>query len=168
MNRLPRRIELIANICVIAAALLLILTVGRFALRQRSSKPPPNPAIAKGTQLHLPGLNWSATQTLVLVLSAECKYCTASASFYRSLVNQAAGPATTRIVAVLPQSPNEAKQYLEKLNLTVDNTYQVSPSSLGIRGMPTLILVDGRGVVIESWEGQLPPTAEREVIAYVQ
>jgi thioredoxin family protein len=168
MNRLPRRIELIANICVIAAALLLIITVGRFALRQGSSKPPPNPAIAKGTQLHLPGLNWSATQTLVLVLSAECKYCTASAPFYRSLVNQAAGPATTRIVAVLPQSPNEAKQYLDQLNLTIDYTYQVSPSSLGIRGTPTLILVDGSGVVIESWEGQLPPFAEREVVAYVK
>lgn len=168
MNRLPRRIELIANFCVIAAALVLVFTVVRLALRQRSSKPPPSPAIAKGVQLHLPGLNWSATQTLLLVLSAECKYCTASAPFYRSLVNQAAGSATTRIVAILPQSPDDAKQYLEKLNLTVVNTYQVSPASVGIRGTPTLILVDGRGVVIESWEGQLPPSAEREVVAYVK
>jgi thioredoxin-related protein len=168
MKRFPRRIELIANFCVIAAALLLIFTVVRFALRQRSSQPPPKAAIAKGAQLHVPGLNWSATQTLVLVLSTECKYCTASALFYRRLVNQAAGSATTKIVAVLPQSPEEAKQYLDQLNLRIDYTYQVSASSLGIRGTPTLILVDGKGVVIESWEGQLPPFAEREVVAYVK
>jgi hypothetical protein len=104
----------------------------------------------------------------VLVLSAACKYCTASAPFYRRLVSQGALTHGTRFVAILPQAPNESREYLAKLEVKIDDLMQAAPASVGAKGTPTLILVNASGVVIQSWEGLLPFNAETEVLAQVK
>jgi thioredoxin-related protein len=169
MKRVAERLELVTNICVIGAVLVFVFSVGWFALRQRSSTRTPSSSIKNGTRLTISEWDWSISpQTLVLVLSANCKYCTASAPFYRRLVSQGALTHSTRFVAILPQAPNESKEYLAKQEVRIDDLRQAPPASVGATGTPTLILVNGSGVVIHSWEGLLPPNAETEVLTYVK
>lgn len=168
MTKLLRRVELITNLFVICAALVFVCSVGWLALRHWSSIPVRHSSIEKGTRLTIPGHDWTTGgQTLVLVLSTDCKYCTASASFYRRLIGEGLTH-NTRFVAVLPQSPDESREYLAKLKIQFDDLEQAVPLSLGAKGTPTLILVNPSGVVIQSWEGQLPLNAENEVLAYVK
>lgn len=167
MKRVAAKVERIANACIIAAALIFVFVLGRAVVSYRHSAIPRQSSIEKGIKL-LPDRDWSLSpHTLVLVLSADCKYCKASAPFYRRLVAQTS-PSNTKLLALLPQSPDESKKYLADLQIKVDDVKQMAPVSVGAKGTPTLILIDANGVVIRSWEGLLPPDAESEVLASVK
>jgi len=47
----------------------------------------------------------------------------------------------------------------------VDQVRQVSLGTIGVRGTPTILLVDGKGVVTKLWTGKLQAQAEDEVLA---
>ena len=167
MKRATAKVELIANACIIAAVFAFIFSVAHAVLRSRQAASAPQSSIVNGSTLAL-SHNWSdSTQTLVLVLSADCKYCTASAPFYRRLVEQTSFSRRTKLLALFPQSPTESQKYMSGLNLKINDVKQMSPASLGAKGTPTLILVNANGVVIRSWEGLLPPDTQLEVLASV-
>ncbi|HUL72982.1 MAG TPA: hypothetical protein VLT86_07760, partial [Vicinamibacterales bacterium] len=57
-------------------------------------------------------------------------------------------------------------QYLADEGLAVDQVVHVSPddlSALKVRGLPTLVLVDSRGVVRGIWEGRLSKIDEQQL-----
>ena len=169
MKRLVLRIDRIVNTCVIAAALVFVFSVGWVALRHRSTLRNPSTSIENGTKITIPGRDWSSSrQTLVLVLSVNCKYCTASAPFYRRLASQALEAHSTRLMAIFPQATKVSSEYLAELDVNLVDVQQIAPSSVGAKGTPTLILVNASGFVIQSWEGLLPPSAETEILAYVK
>jgi len=112
----------------------------------------------------LPGVDWSKNEkTLVVAISSSCHFCTESAAFYRDI------RARTRIhtIAVLPQSVNEGRNYLNNLGVQVDEVLQAPLSSIDVSGTPTLILVGRDGTVIRTWLGKLPPELEKEVFLSV-
>lgn len=147
------RIQVVANICVVAAAFLFILSIGWTFLRHSSVSRLPHSSIHEGTRLTLSDWNWSVSRrTLLLVLSTRCKYCTANALFYRRLVNQTLLTKNTNLIAVLPQTIKESEEYFARLDIKIDIVRQAVPASLGAKGTPTLILVDSNGTVIDSWE----------------
>jgi hypothetical protein len=83
MSSLPKKVELLANIAIIIVAILLgVVLVNRYLL---PASPEPNAAqaavqIKPGMKLSFPDVNWEKSRkTLLLVLSTNCKYCTASA-----------------------------------------------------------------------------------------
>jgi hypothetical protein len=118
-----------------------------------------------GKSISLPDTDWKrGDQTLVLVLSTGCHFCTESASFYKELVQKRAKQGNTRLVAVLPQPVDASRKYLSDLGIAVDDVRQLPPNSLGVRGTPTLLLVNKDGVVTDSWRGKLSPDKELEVM----
>ncbi|MGZ8842543.1 MAG: hypothetical protein ACXW18_02705 [Pyrinomonadaceae bacterium] len=139
MNRLGRKIELVANVCIIAFAIVIgVILVKRFLLKSPSNTSQVS-AIAAGTKIDLPGMDWSKNdKTLLLILSTRCKYCSASAPFYQKLANETA-PRSVRLVAVLPESVDLGRNYLKDLNVHIDDVKQTEPSLLGVRATPTLI-----------------------------
>jgi len=162
------RIELAANICVLAAAVLFVVSVSWWFLRQYSSRRTPPSSIQAGTRLTLPDVEWSINRcTLVLFLSTDCKYCTANTPLYRRLVERAALTHTS-LVAVFPQTITDGEQYLMQHEIRIDTVRQVAPAALGVTGTPTLIMVDDRGTVIRSWQGMIPAQAEKDVLALVK
>lgn len=168
-KRVAERIQVVANMCVIAAALVFILSIAWIVLKHSSSSHAPRSSIQNGTKITLPDLNWSLSQqTLLLVLSTTCKYCTASAPFYRRLVNQVSLTNGTRLIAVFPQDINESQEYFARLDIKIHTLRQALPASLGAKGTPTLLLVDNNGTVIRSWEGVVPPAVETEILASVK
>ena len=74
----------------------------------------------------------------------------------------------TQLVALVPQAAEEGQAYLRRLGVDVDDVRQVSLGSMGLSGTPTLILVDGDGVVSDVWVGALTTDKESEVISQLR
>jgi hypothetical protein len=166
-----KKLELLANLAIIAIVLLLgIVLAKQYLLRSTPPALPAAPAEARilpGTKLELPGIDWTQSQqTLVLVLSEGCRYCTESAGFYQRLAKEKAkGEGSPRLIAVLPQEVGQGQAYLNQLGVAVDEVRQSRMSAIGVRGTPTLILVDNQGAVKESWLGKLSEATEADVMA---
>jgi hypothetical protein len=171
-------LERLANLGIIVVSVLAAATLIRDLQRDRPSASSPtqgqaqaqarprSPALpVTGTAVSMPGIDWAGQeQTLVLVLSTTCRYCTNSAEFYKRVIAESERHRRTRLVAVFPQSQSEALTYLSRLGLTFGTVLQAPPAALGLNGTPTLLLVDRRGKVVRGWNGQLPQAREAEVI----
>ena len=164
---LDKRVQRLGNVCIIGAGVVLILSLGLFIFRYWSfvnSHPTPIPP---GTKMNLPARDWSLhRQTLLLVLSTECKYCTASAPFYRRLAAESTGK--TAVVVVAAQPHFQTREYLHKLGISLHDIRQIPPESINIKATPALVLINSDGIVIESWQGQLPRRWEDEVISRIR
>lgn len=168
MSSFYRRIELIANVAIIVVALLLATALAKRVFFARPS-PGGGPAAAResiqpGMKVSLPGFDWTGKdEHVVLVLQKGCHFCSDSAPFYQRLARAAAGRPDLELVAALPQEVDIARQYLDGLQVSIADVRQVSLADLGVRGTPTLLLVDKTGTVTDIWVGRLPPEKEGEV-----
>jgi hypothetical protein len=68
---------------------------------------------------------------------------------------------------VLPQARDVATRFLNGLGVGVAEVVQAAVRDVGVRGTPTLLLVDRRGMVLRTWVGRLAPERESEVLAAV-
>lgn len=173
MTSIFKKVELAANIAIIIVAVLLALVlVKNYLLQPNSLQSSPkavtnsHQGVETGSKINLSDIDWQKNrQTLLFVLSTTCHFCSESAPFYQQLVKERGD---TRIVAVLPQSISEGKDYLNKLGVPVDDIKQASLSSMAVRGTPTLILVDNNGTIKDSWVGKLPDGEESKVLNRVR
>lgn len=164
-GNLSRRLEVAANVAILVVAVLICAALVKTYLLGPAKPQQQSPAPAVGSKVSVPDVEWGKNgRTLVLVLQKGCHFCAESAPFYQRLVRDTAGREGLRLVAVLPQQAEEGRQYLKELGVPIDDVRQVSPNDLGVRGTPTLLLVDGSGAVTDSWVGQLPPDKEAEVL----
>lgn len=171
-DNILKKTELLANIAIIMVAVLLGgVLVKRYLLSSEDAYDSQNNVlrIAAGSKVSLPEVDWAKSdQTLLLILSKGCHFCSESAPFYQRLVRDTSGRGDVRLVAVLPQDVNEGKKYLNELGVPISEIKQSTLESIGVGGTPTLILVDNKGVVTESWVGKLPPDKESEVLNRLQ
>jgi len=168
-DALLRRIELVANVSIIVVALVICGALVKRFLIKTASAPNEVPGVSAGTKLNLTDVDWAKNgRTLLLVLSTNCKFCSAGAPFYQHLATRAESTNTTKLMAVLPQELEQSRQYLKSLNVSIDEVKQTQPASLGVRATPTLILINNSGVVIHSWVGQLSSDKEAEVLKQLQ
>ena len=70
-----------------------------------------------------------------------------------------------KLLALLSQDKADAEEFLSKGGVRVDDVRQVALDSMGVRGTPTLLLVDEAGTVTDTWEGKLPADQEGQVLA---
>ena len=163
-----KKIELLANIAIIIAAVLLVaLAINKFFL---SPKRAPLDQVAAhlkaGDKVTLPGFDWTRSErTLVMALSVNCHYCTESAPFYQHLTAEVSKHPNTHLLSVLPQTTEAGRKYLSELGITIEDVRQVPLNAVGVAGTPTLILVDKEGTVKRVWVGKLPVSAQSEVIS---
>lgn len=169
MTYILKKIELLANISIIVVAILLSTILVKSYL-WKSNLPPGNsrtatasqPQIEIGKEINLPDVDWRKNgKTLLLALSTTCHFCTESGPFYQRIVKE---HGVTQLVVLIPQQIDEGHQYLKKLGVEIEQVRQVSTDAIGLSGTPTLILVDSKGAVINSWVGKLPPSEEAEVL----
>lgn len=112
------------------------------------------------------GVDWKKNhRTLVLAISTTCHYCKDSVPFYRKL---GATGTDVKMVAVLPQPVIEGQQYLGGAGVHVDEVRQVPLNTLGVRGTPTLLLVNDAGVVMDVWVGKLQSDQETQVLTALE
>jgi Redoxin len=161
---LARITEVAANIAIVVVAVVVVAVLAKQYLWPRQPPKAP-PGIAAGTKLSIADVDWAHNgATLIVALQKGCHFCSESAPFYQRLVNDTKDKTGVKIVAVLPQPFDDARQYLDSIKVPIADVKQEQLSTFGVKGTPTLILVDAHGVVTDSWVGRLPPERETEVI----
>jgi len=134
-------------------------------LKASASPRPMIQGALEGSFLQVSDINWRLSkQTLVLVLREGCHFCSDSAEFYRRLAKACGPRSNTKLVTVLPGSLEDSRRYLNDLRVPIVEVRQSSLNKVNVRGTPTLLLVNDKGVVTKSWVGQLLPDKETEVI----
>src|SRR5690242_13969812 len=88
----------------------------------------------------------------------------ASAPEVPNYQKQGAGGTDVKLAAVQPQPVAEAQRYLIGGRVHVDDIKQISLNTLGVRGAPTLLLVNDVGVVTDVWVGKLQLDQEVQVL----
>jgi hypothetical protein len=122
-----------------------------------------------GRKLNIAGSNWNrARLNAVIALSPTCKYCQASLPFYRRLSTAVHKGGSTTALVVFSSAPRAATEaWLKDEGLMFDQLVQVPFGDLGIRGTPTILLVDSDGKVTKVFDGRLSPDSEEDLIATV-
>ena len=158
MRNTRANLELVAQIAIAIASIVVAgVLVKRHVFAPQSR--PNVPQISAGEKLNVPNVDWEKNKkSLVFFLRKGCVYCTASAPFYRELVTEASKKNVTSI-AILPQSLDDAREYLKSLNLPIENVQTGSFSSYKVNGTPTVMFVDRHGRIRNVWFGAAP---ERE------
>jgi len=110
-------------------------------------------SIGAGERLNVPNVDWAQNKkSLVFFLKKDCPYCTSSAGLYRQLVADAT-KRNVKCLAVFPNTPEEARKYLQYLELPIDNVYTGPLGASKISGTPTVVFVDEGGIVKSVWIG---------------
>ena len=148
---LTKKVELVANVAIIVVALAVgVALYKNYFTKNPPNSPPVNNQVSKGTKVALADVDWGKTdQTLVLALSAECRFCTESAPFYQHLIREKAGSKSFELIAVLPQPESRGREYLKNLGVDIEQVKQAEPRTFGVQGTPTLLLVNKNGEVID-------------------
>jgi AhpC/TSA family. len=148
-------IELAAQVAI---AIAVVVTAG--ILVKRTIFPGASfanlPRISTGEHLSIPNVDWGQNKkTLVFFLKKDCAYCTSSAPFYQQLIAEAS-KRNVKCLAVLPNTPDEARKYLQYLELPIENIQTGSLAAYKISGTPTVLFVDDAGIVRSAWFGAQP------------
>jgi hypothetical protein len=162
MKNMGKKVEVTANIAIIMVAIMIgVVFVQKYFPRDKSREAIATPL---GEKVAIPNVEWGQKKkTVILALQEGCRYCSDSASFYQQLAKEAEKRAI-QIVAVLPQPVEKSESYLESLKIPINTIRQASFPSIGIRGTPTILLVDTEGKVTDSWVGKLSLDKEKEVL----
>jgi thioredoxin-related protein len=99
----------------------------------------------------------------VLVLSTKCRFCARDADFYRQL--SARRDARHRLIAVFPAGELEARTYLQRLGIVVDEVVDSDLSRFGASATPTVIVADGDRKVSKAWVGALAGDSRADVLS---
>jgi thioredoxin-related protein len=170
-EKLTKRLEMGAYAAIIVMALITsAVLVNKYFLTKgvKMVSDQQTPPIRKGERVSIPNQDWEKNgRTLLLALSTNCKFCTESAPFYRRLVAETASAKNLHIAAIFPQSVEESRTYLSNLGVAVADVQQLSGQSLEVRATPTLILLNEKGAVLESWTGKVSASDEQAVVATV-
>jgi hypothetical protein len=160
-------LERVANVFVVVgvAAFLVIAVRGHLFKPDSRSKSPAAVAEAlRGKTVQVSGLNFPrAKSSVLLVISTTCHFCQESLPFYRSLSNEVRGRAD--ILAILPQSQQEAATFLKAAQVDITQIATASPSQIGVTGTPTMLLLDPNGKVEDVWLGRLDEAQQAQVLS---
>ncbi len=161
-NKIYAGIDLVI---VLTAVILCLIVVKKYF---PGAKPTLLSAPAVGAKILLPGVDWSSgRETMLLVLRADCHFCTESAPFYRRLVDKVSGHPNFQLIAVMPQTPADARKYLDSVNVSISDVKQSTLPGVSISGTPTLLLLDDRGVVTAAWAGLLSRDQENRILSRI-
>jgi hypothetical protein len=182
IENLSKKIEICAHVGIILMTFLVgyvvirlstvsetLTTISEATLARPNSNAPARRILAPGMKMSMSGIDWeNNNRTLLLVLTSSCKPCKESASFYKKIIEELRSIKNVRLVAVLPQGGMQGvasgEKYLHEMGLMIDEVMQVTPGSVGVAGLPALILADNTGTVENVWIGRLPSDKEVEVI----
>jgi hypothetical protein len=169
------KFDKLANISVIVAAIAVCTGV---IYDRYGSGPQSRPAVVDlrqrliGKQLSLPnssGGKPATAATLVLVGSKTCHFCADSMPFYSRLASlRPRGADDMKVIAAFPaghETYEETMGLFAAHGVTPDGAEPVNFTAIGVMSTPTVILLDGSGIVKDLWVGKLPESGQNKVIA---
>src|ERR1051326_1035090 len=142
---LRANIELAAQVAIALAVLVVAGVLLKRTVFPGQANVIAMPRINAGERISIPNVDWAQNKkSLVFFLKKDCPYCTSSAPLYRQLI-QEASKRNVKCVAFLPNSPEEARKYLQYLELAIENIQTGPLAGYKITGTPTVMFVDESG-----------------------
>jgi len=105
-----------------------------------------------------------ATLTVVIFLSGTCDACRLSLPFHRAL-RAAAEAAGLRVVTALTALNDDPASYAAAEQLRATDVVRFDFRGSRLQRVPTILLIDPQGVVVEMKEGVLPNDEQHALIA---
>jgi len=154
---------------VILAGVVIHMAVSSWAqdaaMTSVSARPP---LYAEGERIPaVAGVNFAAfDRTLLVVMKSDCPFCIASSGFYRRLLDeQQTRRASVQVLFVAAEDDARFDESLRENGLPTGRTARMRGNSLKVRGTPTLLLIDRSSRVQTVWEGQVPASVEKQIVA---
>ena len=165
MKKLSQKIEVTANVLIIAVSLILIGVVAQqYFFAKPSANQPARIHPTVGKRIDFPDEDFAAQpKTLIFALQTTCHFCNESAPFYKRLAEKVKGK-NVKLVAVFPTNIEESTAHMNELGLTGFEIRQAPISTLDASGTPTLILTNDKGEITNYWVGKLTSQNEADVI----
>ncbi len=110
-------------------------------------------------------------ETLLLALSPTCPWCRQSYPFYKTLVKlKELSDHPIVVIASVDTSASAVVQqlHLEAAGVFADSVVALPLHAAGISSVPTVIHLDGQGVVQNVWVGFLDETRQGAVLASIE
>jgi hypothetical protein len=152
----------IANITIVVSALVLVA-----ATLLPSALPRSRPASLPAAGTRLSGLQQvdftRHDMTCILFLKSDCRFCTESMAFYRTLLGLRQRSNRIGFVAVSSEDVGSLTRYLTDHSAPVDSVVSVPAGESGVLATPTLIVVDRQRKVILATAGLLADEKQRQV-----
>jgi thiol-disulfide isomerase/thioredoxin len=145
-TNLRANIELAAQVVI---AIAVVIAAGVLVKRNvwPGAASGSRPGISAGERLNIPNVDWSQNKkSVVFFLKKDCPFCTSSAGLYRQLVEEAT-KRNVKCIAVFPNTPEDARKYLQYIELPIENVYTGPLGESKISGTPTVVFVDDKGIV---------------------
>lgn len=151
--------DFVVNVLIIAATLAIVWNIWSYFRPATGNGNVP----AKGSEFKVAEFDPAGSQINVLIfLRTGCAFCENSMPFYRRIA-ELSNTANVKVITFFEHSDLEASEYLKRFQLMNVGISWTNFDSLGIKGTPTIILLDGSGKVAKSWVGQLDDASEREI-----
>jgi hypothetical protein len=156
--------DIIAAAAMVVAAGVLVFRTWSAAPAATATRagPPELVSYSVGDTLGpIPGIDFGSSRlTLVAYLQSSCRFCDASMTFYRGLVDEGSKVPMV-VIGFEPQSVLD--DYVARHRFKPDRVVSVAIGTLRFRGTPTLALIERDGKIRSIWRGQLKPDREAEV-----
>lgn len=107
-----------------------------------------------------------AKPTVVIFVSGTCQACQQSAPFHRYL-RSSAGAAGLRVVTALTSMSDDPSAYAATESLSDRDVAKFDSTGSRLRVVPTILIVDRNGDVLEKKEGVLPEAEQHALTARV-
>lgn len=169
-STLTRKLEDLSNIAVVVAAIVVCVVLVRNQLHSSQLRPNPlgSPSSLEGKTIDLAAITAvPAERNVLLVISQTCHFCEEEMPFYRD-IGEAAVQVSARVYAVFPPGQAEPDKFLSARSVRTDGVVIHAFDKLGVRGTPTLLVVDDRGKIERAWVGALNLAQEKEVLQVVR
>jgi hypothetical protein len=168
MNRtgLVGRASLIISWCAVTVVVMSVLLLQMPRLASWLGAGPDPVAYDRGDRIDLPPELYAASDfTALLFVRSDCVVCQETKTLYAEVVRELKTVPGAGILAVIgaPRRDDDTS-YAEELGLDATESASVEFTSLRLRRVPTLVIVDRAGSIIRSWEGA-PPLAEQHDFA---
>lgn len=163
---MARKLSLVVNgsiaVAAVTLAVLLYLRFGPWLGARPAGIDRPGATVPFRT------VNWRANgQTLLVAVGPDCADCGRNAAFFRKLIDESVIRGHT--VVVLAEPPAErASALMAGLELEPKNLFVVPFEQLQLKSVPSLILVDAAGTVVDVWHGAFDASRQADVLAAMQ
>jgi thioredoxin-related protein len=166
---MKKALEYTAYLALIVASLTATYVLVDQTLANHKSTAALNPSVLLNKKLPLDNAAWgNAHYTVVIAMTTVCHFCHDSIPFYKSLADMEHNrPGQFQMVTVSPEAQKTTGDYLQQNQMPVDRVESAFLSSIDVSGTPTVFVVDSSGTVKKVYVGQLPPSRQQELIAYV-
>lgn len=156
--------EFVVNFLIIVAALTIVWNIWSYFRPNNANGNAP----AIGSEFRAAEFNPAGSRVNALIfLRTGCSFCDESMPFYRR-ITQLSNTGKVKVVAFFEHNDLESSEYMKRSQLTDVGISRANFDSLGIKGTPTLVLLDQGGKVLKSSVGKLDDKGEQEVENYLK